>query len=256
MTLSPVYCFIKRAPVKPAAILQHTAHRPWDIPAGRWAYYQEWNDALFLHWKVDGDELAKLVPAGLSPDCFDGAAWISVVAFTMERIRPWLLPSFPPVSDFHEINVRTYLTGEDKPGVFFLSIEAQKRFSARVARLLSGLPYEHARMSRGMSGDRAWYSSGNRRSGSRLEARYTVGREITDKSALDLWLTERYCLYMQEAGKVHRYEIHHRPWRLYEVDIHELVTVYSFGGLLLDRRPDLAHYSDGVQVLAWEKEAL
>lgn len=242
--------------MKTTAILEHTAHRPWDIPAGRWAWYQEWNDALFLHWKVGSDELVKMIPAGLSPDRFDGEAWVSVVAFTMERIRPRRLPAVPPVSDFHEINVRTYLVGQGKPGVFFLSIEAQKHLSAWAARRLSGLPYEYAGMSRGVSDNSAWYSSENRRRGSRLEARYTAGREIADKSALDLWLTERYCLYMQQAGMAHRYEIHHLPWKLYEVDIHELATAYSFGDLRLDRKPDLAHYSDGVQVLAWEREVL
>jgi hypothetical protein len=34
------------------ALLTATAHRPYLLPAGPWRYYQEWNEALFLHWRV------------------------------------------------------------------------------------------------------------------------------------------------------------------------------------------------------------
>ncbi len=38
-------------------ILNITHHRPWNLPLKRWKYYQEWNDALFLHWKVELEDL-------------------------------------------------------------------------------------------------------------------------------------------------------------------------------------------------------
>ena len=34
-------------------ILKTTDHRPWEIPAENWKYYQEWNHSIFLHWEVD-----------------------------------------------------------------------------------------------------------------------------------------------------------------------------------------------------------
>lgn len=123
------------------AIINSIDHRPWELPATRWTYYQEWNRALFLHWKVPQDLLRPLVPPGLELDVHDGETWVSLVAFTMEQIRPRGLPAVGFVSNFEEINLRTYVRVGNKPGVYFLSIEAGNVLSAFIARNLSGLPY-------------------------------------------------------------------------------------------------------------------
>ncbi len=65
-------------------ILKNISHRTWRLPNGKWSYYQEWNDALFLHWKVEESELQKLTPKNLLIDKFQGETWVSIVAFTME----------------------------------------------------------------------------------------------------------------------------------------------------------------------------
>jgi len=230
-----------------AELLADTAHRPYPLPAGGWRYYQEWNEALFLHWRVPLAVLRPLVPAGLDVDTFAGEAWVSVVGFTMQRIRPRYLPALAPVSDFHEINLRTYVVRDGRAGVYFLSIEAQKRVSAWLARALSGLPYERARMER----SRRHYRSHNARTGFRLEAEFVIGAAITAPTPLDKWLTERYCLYLERAGAVLRYDIQHRPWPLARVDVQRLDVLYRVGALVLPPAPDAAHYSAGVQVLAW-----
>ncbi len=69
-------------------ILNITEHRPWTIPTKKWKYYQEWNNAVFLHWQVDLQELQKIVPDDLEIDIYEGKPWVSLVAFTMEKIRP------------------------------------------------------------------------------------------------------------------------------------------------------------------------
>ena len=79
---------------------------------------------------------------------------------------------------------------------------------------------------------------------------------MTNKSPLDKWLTERYCLYLQANNEIYRYEIQHEPWKIFQVEIIELTTDYKFGNIKLNRKPDLIHYSNGVKVLAWEKEKL
>lgn len=108
-------------------IVNTTEHRPWKMPTESWKFYQEWNNALFLHWLVELSELKKFVPNELEIDLFDGKPWVSVVAFTMEKIRPKNLPSFSPISDFDEINIRTYVKSNNKTGVYFLSIEGDKK---------------------------------------------------------------------------------------------------------------------------------
>ena len=82
-------------------------------------------------------------------DSFDGKYWVSIVAFTMEKIRPAYLPPFSPISNFDEINVRTYVIQDGKPGVYFINIEAGKYLSAFLSRMLSSLPYEKSQITRG-----------------------------------------------------------------------------------------------------------
>ena len=129
-------------------ILAVTRHRPFNLPAGKWQYYQEWNNALFLHWKVPAATLRHLVPERLEIDTFHGESYVSLVAFTMENIRPRYLPAVKFISCFDEINLRTYVRHNGKAGVYFLNIEAGKYLSAVIARGLSGLPYEKAQISR------------------------------------------------------------------------------------------------------------
>lgn len=237
-------------------IIQSIAHRPWTLPNGQWSYYQEWNNAVFLHWKVSKEELIKLIPPNISLDTFNGETWVSLVAFTMEKIRPKFLPSVSTISDFHEINIRTYLTQDNKQGVYFLNIEAEKQISSFVAKLLSGLPYEKAIITRISNGQSQKYVSNNKSKGFHLDATFSVGEKIKDKSALDKWLTERYCLYLEKGHKLYRYEIHHKPWELNNIEISNLTTDYKIGNILLNRKPDLAHYSTGIKVIAWQRQNL
>jgi uncharacterized protein YqjF (DUF2071 family) len=98
-------------------ILKEISHRPFEMPIGSWIYYQEWNKALFLDWIVPFDLLRKYVPSNLNIDTFEGNCYISLVAFTMEKIRPKWLPSIGCISNFDEINVRTYINNENNIGL-------------------------------------------------------------------------------------------------------------------------------------------
>ncbi len=235
-------------------LFQTVSHRPWALPSKPWRYYQEWNNVLFLHWKVPADLLHPFIPGNLELDTFNGEAWISLVAFTMEKIRPKNLPAFTPVSTFHEINVRTYVTRDNKPGVYFLSIEAQKLVSAKLSKLLSGLPYEKASMKRVFSEETHRYQSDLAKKEFRFRAAYSISNREPQKTPEDLWLTERYALYLDKGEQLYRYDIHHLPWELKSVHLSDLQTRYQLGELSIRRPPDSIHYSPGVQVIAWSKE--
>lgn len=237
-------------------IITNNSHRPWSLPTKRWAYYQEWNRVLFLHWRVPVELLRPLVPAALTIDTYDGQAWISLVPFTMEKIRPNGMPSFAPISNFHEINIRTYVTAGGKPGVYFHNIEAGKRLSAYLSRKLSGMPYEKATISRQQAEQAHLYTSVNPPKAFMLHAEFETGGDITSKSPLDLWLTERYCAYVPIGATLYRYNTHHLPWPLQQVQVNHLQTDYTLGGISLSRPPDAVHYSPGVQVIAWQREAI
>ena len=122
-------------------ILEITSHRSFRKPQRLWKYYQEWSNVFFAHWKVLPEVLENLIPDTLEADRYEGESWISLVAFTVKKLRPHYVPSLPLVSDFHEINIRTYVKKNDKPGIYFLSLEAQKSGSAAVGKFFTGLNY-------------------------------------------------------------------------------------------------------------------
>jgi uncharacterized protein YqjF (DUF2071 family) len=156
-------------------ILLETKHRPFDCPTGKWTYYQEWNNALFLHWKVPFEALRKLVPQKLNLDTFDGVVYVSLVAFTMQKIRPRNLPAFKLISDFDEINIRTYVDNDNRKGVYFLNIEAGNQISTFIAKTLSGLPYKKSNIHRTSKN----YKSTNVPKNFYLDTEFEVEKEIT-----------------------------------------------------------------------------
>lgn len=231
-------------------ILSQLQHRPFPLPTTNWNYYQEWRNALFLHWKIPFETLRPIVPGKLKLDSFNGDYYVSLVAFTMKNIRPRLLPAFTPISTFHEINLRTYTIHNNKGGVYFLSIEAEKTISAFLARMLSGLPYQKARMHRSSE----TYNSVNPKANQQLDLSYQIGKPVLHKSLLDTWLTERYCLHLVQQDQIYTFDIHHLEWPLAEVEIKTKQLHYKVGDLNLGTiPPDSTHYSEGVQVLAWNK---
>jgi len=230
-------------------ILNATNHRPWQLPKENWKFYQEWNNAIFLHWQVDLSELQKLVPKELEIDLFEGKPWVSVVAFTMEKIRPKNLPYFPPISNFDEINIRTYIKSGNKTGVYFLSIEGGKVISCKIAKGISELPYRYSKINRTAN----QYISKNSMFNDELNIEYTVGKEISSKTSLDKWLTERYALFQDSEKSINEFEIHHLEWPVSNIDIHKLELSYQRFATLLQNKPNKVQYSKGVKVIAWGK---
>src|SRR5262249_29684602 len=107
-------------------------------PTGVAVMRQVWRHLGFLHWKVEAEAVARLLPPGLEVDRFEDEAWVGVVPFTIPSTRP---PFAPP---FHEVNVRTYVhrAGRD-PGVWFFSLDAASRLAVAGARIAYRLPYFH-----------------------------------------------------------------------------------------------------------------
>ncbi len=233
-------------------IFTNTHHRPWRIPDEKWKFYQEWNKVVFLHWQVDYDELKKFVPDELEIDLFDGKPWISLVAFTMEEVRPKKLPAFKPISNFDEINIRTYIKSNNKTGVYFLSIEAGKVVSCLLAKKMSGLPYRYSEMNRTDN----QYHSKNLEFEDSFEIQYSIENELKNKTALCKWLTERYALFQDTGNSINEFEIHHPEWPVQEIKIDKLAVNYPRFKNLINGNPDKVHYSKGVQVVTWGKKKI
>lgn len=233
-------------------ILHSTQHRPWEMPTTSWKFYQEWNNALFLHWEVEWSKLEQLVPKELEIDLFNGKPWVSLVAFTMEKIRPKNLPAWKPISNFNEINIRTYVNYKGKSGVYFLSIEAGNNISCKLAEAISELPYRFSKMKR----DTNSYTSENSKFNDHLKINYSLGNTTTNKTKLDTWLTERYALFQDTKTSINKFEIHHVEWPITKIHLQELNLRYDRFNELINHKPAITHYSKGVQVLAWGKQKI
>jgi uncharacterized protein YqjF (DUF2071 family) len=226
-----------------------------------------WNTLLFAHWRVDADVLRPHIPPALSLDTFDGSAWIAVVPFTMSHTHPVLAPvNVPRVSDFVELNVRTYVTCDGKPGVWFFSLDAASRFAVRVARRLFYLPYMDAEMQCEVSphpsplpeGEGVRYTSHRTHKGeppAEFEAEYQPCGPVfsAQPGSLEYFLTARYCLYASDAhANVYRGEVDHADWPLQPAQCNiRCNNMTEPIGLHLPQEPAHLLYVHQLDVVAW-----
>ena len=235
---------------------------PMVRPSGPAVMYQRWSQLLFLHWEVPVESLAALLPPGLELDTFDGKAYVGLVPFTMQGVRPRGLPSVGWLSNFHETNVRTYVrVGNADPGVWFFSLDAANPIAVMLARRWFHLPYFYATMS--LTADEAGaitYSSIRRVPGPnppfcRVQARPMGRVEPAGKGTLEHFLAERYILYAAWSGGLVRGRVHHSPYPLQRAEVLDLEENLVASTTIV--RPDLrpiAHFASGVSVEVFRLE--
>jgi uncharacterized protein YqjF (DUF2071 family) len=235
------------------SILSETAHRPWSLPQTRWVMFMRWHDLVFLHWPVTPAVLRPLIPRDVDLDTFDGECWIGVVPFHMSGVR---LRYSPFSFAFPELNVRTYVKTNGRPGVWFFSLDAASWFAVRAARTMN-LPYYDAEMQVAAGGEEIKYCSARRRhqGDANFAASYWPTGPIYHAApgTLDHWLTERYRLYAAfKSQKVVYGDIHHGQWPLQaaEAEIRTNTMTRPIGVKLPDTRP-VCHFARYQEVVAW-----
>jgi uncharacterized protein YqjF (DUF2071 family) len=204
------------------------------------------------------EALRPLIPGGLTLDTFDGEGWVGIVPFDIPSFKLRGVVPLPFMSAFPELNVRTYVVAEGKPGVWFFSLDAASKMAVRGARVGYHLPYFHAEMSIRVEGETANYSSRRLDPDTRpaeFKASYRPVGPVyySQPGNPDHWLTERYCLYAADRrGRLYRAEIHHIPWPLQaaEADITTNSMALAHGIDLPDKAP-LLHYSRQQDVAIW-----
>lgn len=238
-------------------IARQEAHRQWAPPSRSWAIRQTWRNLLFAHWPVSPAVLRPLVPRQLELETFDGDAWVGIVPFELSGLSLRRAPHRMQLT-FQELNVRTYVTRQDKPGVWFFSLDAASLIAVCGARAAYHLPYFWANMQ--MSEQDGWITYRSRRRGApgvRFDARYRPAGPVFESGpeSLERWLTARYCLYATDrSGRILRAEINHDPWPLQpaEAEIAEN-TMASAQGMSLSGAPIL-HFSRRMDVVNWGLE--
>jgi uncharacterized protein YqjF (DUF2071 family) len=242
-------------PARQASSLKETAHRPWPVPEDRsWVMGQTWDDLLFAHWRVPAAAVREHVPAGLEVDEFDGSAWLGVTPFVVTGLRARGLVPLPLVSSFLELNVRTYVTRDARPGIWFFSLDASSQVAVAAARRLYRLPYFRATITCRRRNGRVVYDCA-RDDGKAFSGSYepTGPVSVAQPGTLEHFLAERYCLYAEDRGRLFRADIHHRPWPLQPADASIELNTMPPDWLRLDGEPVL-HYSARQDVVIWPLE--
>lgn len=190
---------------------------------------QDWSHLLFLHWEIDPAVIQATLPPGLNVDTYDGKAYLGIVPFFMEKIRPSYCPAVPGLSWFQELNFRTYVHDEQgRPGVWFYALDCNQWLAVKIARALFHLPYQHAQMKSSQQGSRLNYTS--RRKGCDQAQTFNYPAELNHSETaklgtLEFFLLERYRLFSTDRNSViHSGLVHHTPYQFQDIDITDYST--------------------------------
>ena len=186
-------------------------------------FLADWVDVLMVHLEVDPVALQRATPFPL--DLFDGRAFVSLVFFTMRRMRPrrggrigeWLLR---PIATHEFLNVRTYVDCDGEPGIHFLAEWLPNAFSVRVGPPIFGLPYRLGRLAYRHNLGAEHRLSGqvtDAPTGTALAYRGELGSHTgfipCAAGSLDEWLMERYTAFTHRRGVSRFFRVWHPPWR-------------------------------------------
>ncbi len=232
--------------------------RPVRVPVN----VHRWDRIAFLHWPVDPAAVAALLPAGLRPITWDGAAWVGITPFVI-TVRPLGLPLPRPWGTFPETNMRTYVVrpgGEQ--GIWFLRMEVTHRWFVATLRTL-GLPYERHRMRVDPAppggagpGDLpatiAYRSEADAAGRGGHDIVVTPGARLEPPSgtARERALTARWDAFHRVGPLLLRTPVAHPAWALRRAEVERCEVGGMFRAVALPQpaEPPLVHVSPGVEV--------
>lgn len=242
------------------AIEETVAHRPWPLPRVPWVLFQSWQNLLFAHWRLPAERLRPLIPPQLELDLHEGDAWVGITPFMIRDFRARGLPAVHSLSDFPELNLRTYVRANGKPGIHFFSLDAGSQLATLGARVGFRLPYRTAQMEIdepgvGESGGEVRFRSEREGGVASFRAMYEpVDHPVqAQPGSLEHFLVERYALFtVLRDGTVLQAEIHHRPWPLQPArgEVEPTGLAAAEGVPLPDDEP-LLHFSRRQDTLIW-----
>lgn len=192
-----------------------------DAPA---VMHQRWENLLFVHWRWDPVQVQNTLPQGLTVDTYHGGAWVGVTPLFMRNVRPKFVPPVSFISDFLEVNVRTYVYDAlGRPGVYFHSLDCDQPIVVETARRMLNLKYEHAAM-RGHVDAAGFAELACQRMGEEaldvFRYRPNSEAEAAEPSSLEFFLLERYRLFTADpAGALWSARIHHPSHRVRKADV-------------------------------------
>ncbi len=219
-----------------------------------WIAAQRWEQVLFVNWPVPVASVRPLVPAQLEIDTYEGQAWGSLLPLKMAHVHLRGVPPIPHLTDFPELNLRTYVTDNDHKGVWFFSLDAPSGLAVFLGREVFHLNYREAEMSMATTGDTVKFSS--QRDGDSATFRSTcagTGPAEPPTGSLEEFLCERYSMFaLNWLGHLRRGDIRHSPWPLQKAEhTTDLGTVASSARLACPDQPAFVTFSAATDTVVW-----
>lgn len=234
LCLIPIHVFVSWNHIaifgtdQPLLLWLRTAFQPvlyfWALSLQKrgWIMAQTWKDVLFIHYQVDPKLLQDQVPFKL--DLYNGNAVISIVSFTMDKIRFPFLPAVPGLSRLNELNLRTYVEVNGIKGVYFFTLDADQIPGISIGRMFFSLPYRLAKITI-QKKDIEYLCESFRTSASlNFSAEIGAGRK---SSSFDLWATERYGLFTKRSKQTLHGIVQHAPWVLQDISLTQIEDNFS-----------------------------
>jgi uncharacterized protein len=226
--------------------------------------YQTWRRLLLLHWEWDPGDIQARLPDGLTVDTFKNHTYVGLTPFFLENLRPVFMPPIPGVSNFHELNVRTYVYDEaGRPGVWFFSLDCNQTLAVQAARAVYCLPYYKAAMDAAEAPNEITFRCTRAGLGRTASFGYQFdvsGINTAPSGSLEFFLTERYLLFSRcpRTGALYSAQVHHLPHSLCNVHLLRCdTTMLELDGFVAPARPpDHATLSLRCDVNVYAPEAL
>jgi uncharacterized protein YqjF (DUF2071 family) len=198
--------------------LSEAARRRMLALPGEPMFYARWDRAVFIHYEADPAKLQSSVPFEL--DLREGRAFVSVVAFTLLRMRPriggrigeWFLK---PIATHEFLNIRTYVRHGGEPGIYFLAEWLSNPLSVRLGPGTFGLPYRFGRIAYEHPPDGGSLRGTVEGAEGRLAYEGKVHRsdlEISPSESLTEFMLERYTAFTKRRTRARFFRVWHLPW--------------------------------------------
>jgi len=215
----------------------------------------DWVDAVFLDFTIEPEHLQPVVPFRL--DLWQGQAMVSLVAFTMRRMRPnlggklgeW---AFAPIATHQFLNVRTYVRGGGEPGIHFIAEWLNNRMSVLLGPPAFGLPYRLGRLE---FANETTPCQGRVTDPAGRQLAYRAGAERgarprpSTPGSRDAFLRERYTAYTSWNGVRRYFRVWHPPWEgvPLRVDLLRTGLLHPLGDWTRQLSPTGAFHTNGFQ---------